>query len=108
MKFKIKIKTYSYSAISLIVLLTSCRFANKIEPKKIDEEKISNTISSKQSSEKQHICYKELDSCFSDCNERFLNVQRTNYISRGKCRDACVATMRETTDCLIFYQSSRK
>lgn len=62
---KAKTKVYSYSSIFLVILISSCRFEYRIEPKKIDGEKISNTISSKQNSEKQHICYQELNSALS-------------------------------------------
>lgn len=74
----------------------------------IDISKLSKKELSNQNTEKQRLCYRELDSCFLNCNERFPSTQRPNYIPRGSCRDSCVNTIRENTDCMIYYQSSRK
>lgn len=77
------------------------------DPKRIDLEKLSK-FEVGSHDEKMRLCFKELDKCLLDCNERFPTSLRGNYIPRGSCRDACVSILRESTDCMIFYQSSRK
>ncbi|TGK18839.1 hypothetical protein EHO98_12275 [Leptospira stimsonii] len=91
-----------------VLLISNCWLRYRSDVGTIDKSKISNAELSNQNIGKQRLCYQELDNCFSKCSERFPVTQRPNYIPRGNCRDSCVNTIRETTDCVIYYQSSRK
>lgn len=92
--------------ISLSLFCRGTRY-NSI-PKSLDLEKLSSAEITSQENERQRLCYKELDTCFSDCNQQFPTNQRPNHVFRGSCRDSCVFKLRESTDCLIFYESIRK
>lgn len=102
--------TYDVAFIFFLILCSFFCKANRFSSneKSMNLEKVSKAEAVNHD-EKIRLCVKKLDNCFSDCDDRFSTTQRINYIERGSCRDACVvSTLRESTDCMIYYQSSRR
>lgn len=78
-----------------------------IDAKKPSSYKISNFEPITGNSEEIKYCYSKLDTCLSECNDKFPNRRIYDY-QRGRCRDSCVQFVKETFGCLMYYRTSRK